>query len=155
MIVEAATEASGLRDVNTSPISKFYLKDVHLTAALQMPESSGVEIPFIAHPAKPKPKTRHQNLYHLTLTLVVNITGSDFSTKHCDGHASDSNSIPGMLSFHVYGVRAQAHQWTQLQVRDDKWHTTPFQTSSRYLSSIIPPDRSGAVTILRSKSSLL
>ena len=106
MTLEAATQASELEGIDAPPISDFYSRVIHPDAPLLVPESSGVEILFSVHPAKLSLKIYHQTLHDFTLSLVVNVTGSDTSPDGRGNHARVGNEAPGMPLVRLYCVQA-------------------------------------------------
>ena len=85
MAIEAVTQASELKGIDVSQLSEFYLRDVHLDAALLVPENGAVEVLFSLRPARLNSNTYHENLYDFTITSVVTVTGSDTFTEHSRG----------------------------------------------------------------------
>ena len=83
--IEAIAQISELKNIDMFRITSFDLQDVHLDAALLVPESGGVEVLFNLRPAKRNSKTYYETLYDFTVTSVINTKGSDTFTEQCHG----------------------------------------------------------------------
>lgn len=96
MAIEAIAQISELKNIDMVRITSFDLQDVHLDAALLVPESGGVEVLFSLRPAKRNSKTYYETLYDITVTSVINTKGSDTFTEHCHGQVGLEVETTGM-----------------------------------------------------------
>lgn len=86
MALEAATQMAEIGNVDLSKLTRYELHNLHLEAALVLPEIGGPEVIFSLRPTRLNHKKYHPFTYDFTITSVVNSgENRDVFTEHAHG----------------------------------------------------------------------